>query len=211
VVCGGLLEALERREQLACSTNKKIDSQHNHRVEETASTRSPGVVETGLRRARGPRLARLQLGGAALLAGRTPCAFRSRSEGARAQGSYRGTSLIRTPPLLGPYLAHKKQPLPGPCADAQCPTAAERSGKNLTRLQDFDLKAKARLWPGLSYLCHIRSEAARTWRGAGRLSVSSAEAACAKTAPPGWVPSVARCSANMAQDSQGHILALAFL
>ena len=33
----------------------------------------------------------------------------------------------------------------------------ERRGVDLKRSKDFDLKAKAIIWPGLSYMCHIRS------------------------------------------------------
>ena len=39
-------------------------------------------------------------------------------------------------------------------------TAFERSGNTLKRYKRFYLEAKARMWPWLSYLCHIRSKAA---------------------------------------------------
>jgi hypothetical protein len=35
--------------------------------------------------------------------------------------------------------------------------ASERRGNNFKGLQPFDLKFKARVWPGTSYVCHIRS------------------------------------------------------
>jgi len=39
-------------------------------------------------------------------------------------------------------------------------TASERRGDNLKGFEGFYLKAKARIWPGLSYVCQIRSTAA---------------------------------------------------
>jgi len=36
-------------------------------------------------------------------------------------------------------------------------TAAERTGSHFQGLEDFSVEAKARIWPWLSYLCHIRS------------------------------------------------------
>ena len=36
-------------------------------------------------------------------------------------------------------------------------SASERNANNLKIIQDFDLKDKARIWPRLSYVCHIRS------------------------------------------------------
>jgi len=35
-------------------------------------------------------------------------------------------------------------------------TATERKRNNFKDVKDFYLKAKARIWPGLSYMCHIR-------------------------------------------------------
>ena len=37
----------------------------------------------------------------------------------------------------------------------------ERRGNDLKGLNDFYLQTKARIWPILSYLCHIRWEAVR--------------------------------------------------
>ena len=39
-------------------------------------------------------------------------------------------------------------------------SAVERRGDNLEGFNDFYRKAKARIWPWLSYMCHIRSIAA---------------------------------------------------
>ena len=39
------------------------------------------------------------------------------------------------------------------------PSASEQIGSNLTELKDFCLKAKAIIWPWLSYMCHIHSPA----------------------------------------------------
>ena len=39
------------------------------------------------------------------------------------------------------------------------------TGNNLKGLNDFHLKAKARIWPRLSYMCHIRSTAERPSSG----------------------------------------------
>jgi len=36
---------------------------------------------------------------------------------------------------------------------------SERKGKNLNGVTGFYLEAKARIWPRLSYTCHIRSAA----------------------------------------------------
>ena len=38
--------------------------------------------------------------------------------------------------------------------------APERKGINLKDFKDFYMKAKARIWPGLSYMCHFRSTTA---------------------------------------------------
>ena len=35
-------------------------------------------------------------------------------------------------------------------------TASEPRGNNLTRFKDFNLQATARIWPWLSYMCHIQ-------------------------------------------------------
>ena len=37
------------------------------------------------------------------------------------------------------------------------PSAAERRGNNKKQFNDFNLNAKTRIWPGLSYMCWIRS------------------------------------------------------
>jgi hypothetical protein len=34
---------------------------------------------------------------------------------------------------------------------------AERSGNSLTEFEDLDLKSKARIWPRLSYMCHMHT------------------------------------------------------
>ena len=36
-------------------------------------------------------------------------------------------------------------------------TASERRGENLKRFEDFYVKAKASIWPWLSYMCRVRS------------------------------------------------------
>jgi len=36
-------------------------------------------------------------------------------------------------------------------------SSSERRGNNLNGLKDFYMNAKARIWPRLSYVCHIRS------------------------------------------------------
>ena len=57
----------------------------------------------------------------------------------------------RTPPQ--PLADCTPPPLPQPLF------VSKRRGINLKGLQDFYLKAKARIWPWLSYMCHIRSTA----------------------------------------------------
>ena len=37
--------------------------------------------------------------------------------------------------------------------------------------KDFCLKAKARIWPGLSYMCHIRSTAVQSTFGASQTAM----------------------------------------
>ena len=39
--------------------------------------------------------------------------------------------------------------------------ASERTRNNLKKYKDYYLKAKARIWPGLSHMCHIRSTSGR--------------------------------------------------
>jgi len=51
-------------------------------------------------------------------------------------------------------------PLQSTSSSTPCSTAAERKGNQLKGLKDFYLNAKARIWPWLSYMCHIRSTAA---------------------------------------------------
>jgi len=41
--------------------------------------------------------------------------------------------------------------------------ASKRRANDINRFKDFHLTAKARIWPWLSYMCHIRSTKARIW------------------------------------------------
>ena len=43
-------------------------------------------------------------------------------------------------------------------SDLKESSAAERRGNNLKGFKVFYLKAKASIWPGLSYVCHIRGQ-----------------------------------------------------
>ena len=54
-----------------------------------------------------------------------------------------------------PYTLH-----PTPYTLHPTPTS-ERRGNNLKGFTDFNLKAEARIWPWLSYMCHICSKAVR--------------------------------------------------
>ena len=54
---------------------------------------------------------------------------------------------------------------PGQLANRTFGTAAERRGKNFKGLKEFYLKANARNWPCLSYMCHVRSTADPPRRG----------------------------------------------
>jgi len=47
---------------------------------------------------------------------------------------------------------------PGACL-THLTSPSERRGNNVKRFKDFDLKMKARIWPRLCYVCHIRSTA----------------------------------------------------
>ena len=52
---------------------------------------------------------------------------------------------------------------------AKSARASQRSRDNLKRFQDFHLNAKARIWPRLPYMCHIRSTS--EWERGGRVLV----------------------------------------
>jgi len=49
-------------------------------------------------------------------------------------------------------------PAQGPLGRSS-PAAPERTVNDLQRFNDFDLKAKARIWTWLPYLCHVHSTA----------------------------------------------------
>ena len=60
---------------------------------------------------------------------------------------------------------------PASCTEGISGSAFERRGNTVIRLEHFYLKAKARIWPWLSYMCFVRSKAGsgdgvefRSWR-----------------------------------------------
>ena len=80
---------------------------------------------------------------------------------------YRGTSLIRNTPPLGPW-EYAQGPIVVPGGGGAVsyerhtpvtPTASDRRRNILQRFRDFYLQAKARIWPCLSCMCHICSTA----------------------------------------------------
>ena len=57
-----------------------------------------------------------------------------------------------------PCLLGCESPLDTQLSSADAPGQARR-GNNSKGFKDFSLKAKARVWPGLSYMCHVGSTA----------------------------------------------------
>ena len=61
-------------------------------------------------------------------------------------------------------------------------------GNNLKGLKDFCLKAKARIWPCLSYVCHIRARAVLVLTYMNIFCVSSDHCVAAKIPPTASLP-----------------------